>query len=433
MMEQSKYVIANEHHIGNVRHLEFPDTSNLETIDKQKLGYSQRQCYWKLSGSVVSENTVLNISFIKKQQKEIQEQENTWDKERNGNLFEQDYKNLNLDQKIQLERLHSIKDGMKFAIGGHALQSMNSEGLFPDDYKPLSPECMEIAAFKKNDDVTQADRLLLDKKFHLARILNYYDDHFAATDGELNPTVRALFLCETGFQQRGEAMDAISTELPKALDDLEQCQLAARMIDHLIRDELPQELAQKVRGSANNVVELSKLQEACSSAEYLNKIIGRLNQLETNKGAEQMIAALEGLQAYADKLGLTDKKAKYARQLMGEWCIHLDKMLNTSGVDIQNTQRKLQTSVAKPKYRILTESRSLGHKIGNALLFFPVLGWAVAGMKKLFTGSACFRSAGGSQRKGLERLAKSKDCLSFMQACQKQRTTSVEADAAAAA
>ena len=274
------------------------------------------------------------------------------------------------------------------------------------------------------------------KKFHVARILNYYDKRFAGTDGELDPKVLALFLCETGFQKRGDPGSDLSTELPEALANLDDVKHAARLIDARIAKQLSQPLNDFVTAYASDTKFLSVLEEVRYDIPTVVGVtrdqLAKLNS-EGIKGASDLIWLLDDLRSYATKTDLTEEKKLAARALLYEQAHHIKAFLDDPKQEnIVKTKDALTKSAQHPLYRCLTKSRDVGHKASNWALFFPVFGWAVALYNRAKTGSWAFRSHGGKQRKAIEK-ATSATCMSCMIACQEQVTTGAESGTEAVA
>ena len=401
----------------------------------QATGTAPGQALWGLGNKLI--NAVLNTEYIEEEIRVVEEK--TPKPEWNARLgyTEADYlegfpEENRIRCQLQLQRLHAICDeAIGFVSGAQGIEQVengtNMQACLSTQAKFLPLE--QVVKFDKDASITA-------KKFHLARILNYYDDHFAESDGELGPKVRAMFFCETGFQKRGAAESDISTELPEELADLDDVKHAARLIDAHIAKQLSQPLNDFVTAYASDTKSLSVLEQVkYGIPAVISDTRGQLEGLKLDgiEGALDLILLLDDLRRYATKKDLTEEKRLAARALLCEQAHHIKAFLDDPKKEnIVKTQEALTKSAQRPLYRCLTKSRDVGHKAANWALFFPVFGWAVALYNRVKKGSWAFRSEGGSQREAMERAA-SGMCLSFMNVCQRNRLASVAAHAQAAA
>ncbi|TNF65253.1 MAG: hypothetical protein EP298_13450 [Gammaproteobacteria bacterium] len=167
------------------------------------MGTKPGQSYYRSAPDI--SDAVINESYILSQQDLT-----NWD-ERNA-FTEEEYNALEIAQKLQLETLHSIKDDV---AGCYTLHQSELAGLGLIDNIDRS----HIHTLRLDNSSSNESRL-----FHVARIINFYEDNFKMKFGELDGQVYNLFLKEAGLDQLG-----LTNEV------LEQYKDQAKALDHEIK------------------------------------------------------------------------------------------------------------------------------------------------------------------------------------------------------
>ncbi|MCF6775668.1 hypothetical protein L3V83_03670 [Thiotrichales bacterium 19X7-9] len=181
----------------------------------------------------------INLEYIKKQKKIVSEQSLGWD---SRNSFTRgEYEGLSELQQLKLERLHAIKDEVKGILNFQQLD----ENLKENTDKQVI-EC--IVNKKKIMDFESESPWQIN---HCARIINFYNDQFAQSDGVLDAQVKQLFLKECGLPENTN-IDQVC-EYEKKLDKVNTI--------HRYNDNLLNEFYSCINSSDNlrNTVNLENL------------------------------------------------------------------------------------------------------------------------------------------------------------------------------
>ncbi|TNF67522.1 MAG: hypothetical protein EP298_06965 [Gammaproteobacteria bacterium] len=130
----------------------------------------------------------VNLAYIQEQKQIVKDQNIQWDS-RNSFTCEE-YERLSELRQLQLERLHAIKDEVKgivtFQGANAALDELTEQSVLERINK-----IKDVVYFEKKENVFQIN--------HCARIINFYNDQFAQSDGVLDADVKQLFLKECGL------------------------------------------------------------------------------------------------------------------------------------------------------------------------------------------------------------------------------------------
>ena len=350
-------------------------------------------------------------------------------------------------------RLHAIKGDVQTHLNTRYYELQQVVADTTDD--PFAPVTEEIRARQKQVDAETATLEQLKsvaklekapgaetcgeaEKWLVARILNYYDDHFAGSDGKLDPTVRALFLCETGFKQRGDVAYPIDTSSAFWPDELRLIKSQARIVDakFLLKqhgkvsylDTLETMEADIKTSGFTGILLECKQNQLEQHAKRIGKIM-RIRAVEPS-GNHSLSDALFALSLYSAKKDLVgvegDEKATAAANLCNEVC---DVLLSRT-TDLHSKKQSLVALTSSKRYQCLKTSRTVGRQFlnqlwGKALFFLAAVKWVI-------TGSYHWRTDGASKRKNLE-IAVANNSFSVMETIQtNKQPVGVNALAAAA-
>lgn len=329
-------------------------------------------------------------------------------------FYAADYRSLSIGQLVVLNRLHAIKDDTRGSFANQMGHHMMNDD--PDSANALRG-AIDVGNFDPSTDYVS--RLYL-----LGRILNYYEDHYLTSDDLIDNTVLFLFLCEVGLCER-RSKPLSECEIPEKLAQFcADSRKVLRNIDEGIKEGFlhaaeaqlssphsqtagvpdglnrgKNELDQiKTPGSVN----YTRLSQPAGAT--LDLLASKANELK-DPALSSLFHCFDEMYHYAVSHKHVPKKYKAAIKLLEEQLASVRSLFSDpSDANITGTQQKLIQSVKRPEYRCLTESKGWKLIALNALLVVPLVGWTVACLNRLFTGSFCFRSQGGQRRKTLENV-----------------------------
>lgn len=422
--------------VANVRHVLIP--GNKYGSPDVELGRFPGQSYFT---GAKPDSSIMNVDKQYVEWELANCLQESWD-ERNRFSYN-DYISLSLDQQIQLQHLHSILDDARgYMNHAHGMRMLDESIAQADalasgvryDKRSLQDEPSFIdfyntkAAVNEPGSTSQKEQLL-----YISRVLTHYDTYFSKEAGPLEQKVLFLFLCEVRQCERGS--DPLRNVRPpsRLLHEIAFSQEEARIVDSHHKadggDSLDIHMLTPIPPSvchAESTIGERSLESPLSAMSTLSRVsqiteeklpnltlqenvtlqtLQNMSTLGNDPALTVLYVCLFELYNYSESDGVSQDNKGKSRALLKEQLHHIKFVLADSSPDIiQTTQEKLLESVNRPKYRCLTKSTGWKLKLANALLLFPVIGWATAAINKAVTGSFCFRSTGGKKRKALERV-----------------------------
>ncbi|MCF6775642.1 hypothetical protein L3V83_03540 [Thiotrichales bacterium 19X7-9] len=192
------------------------------------IGERSGQSYFTSQSEVLEDDSF--ESRVENEEKKIEQLKQNWD-QRNGFDFDE-YKNLTLAQKLQLNRLHAIKDELKGKVTFDGLRLKLEDA----DSKTI----MMHENLKKIFEFSGSDAFLEEKQIHFMRIINLYNDQFKQVNDKLDSEVLRLFLKEThlinSFGPLGE--NGLPVNFEQSIVELKQRELELLTISQLMDQAL---------------------------------------------------------------------------------------------------------------------------------------------------------------------------------------------------
>ncbi|MCF6766369.1 hypothetical protein L3V82_11350 [Thiotrichales bacterium 19S3-7] len=222
---------SNSYSIGNVNHWVVPNINHGNAPTGRTFG----QSYYGQGRSVPIFGVKINSENLKiADKKYIFEKRINFPWETNRNSFtEAEYLRLNERNKVQMHHLHAIFDDTR----GFYQQFYSQKKLDDYDYfDSLQKSLLNTTLTNINNDPLLAKQ----QQYFAARILNFYEDNYQETSGQLSDNVKLLFFKEA------KLIDKDATAIPAEIDaNVKQYQENARYLDQIynasltIQDEAP--------------------------------------------------------------------------------------------------------------------------------------------------------------------------------------------------
>ncbi|TNF65246.1 MAG: hypothetical protein EP298_13415 [Gammaproteobacteria bacterium] len=186
------------------------------------------QSYYSQGRNVSLANVEINSENLKiADKKYIFEKQINFSWEINRNSFtETEYLRLSEQNKVQMHRLHAIFDDTR----GFYQQFYSQKKLDDYDYfDSLQKNILNTTLTNINNDPLLAKQ----QQYFAARILNFYEDNYQETDGQLSDNVKLLFLKEA------KVIDKNAVSIPAEINaKVKQYQKNAKYLDQIYNPDL---------------------------------------------------------------------------------------------------------------------------------------------------------------------------------------------------